>query len=490
MTRTGKEYLESLRDGRVVWLDGERVTDLPSHPAFRRSVGSVAQLYDMTHDAAWSDTLTTAGPEPDATMSRAYQIPRSADDLRARGRAFKLWSEATFGFLGRSPDYMASAVAGFATVPEVFAGSGFDGSANVLAHWRRMAAGDLYQSHTLVNPQYDRTRAPSESDAEDSPYLRVVAERDGGVVVRGAKMIGTAAAFGDEILVGVTQRMAPTEADHALSFSVPVATPGVTFISRKSYEGRAPSVFDYPLSSRFDENDALVVYDDVFVPWERVFAYRDPEVCHQQFWRTPAFLSFVHHSATRLWTKLEFLTGVAILVARANNTYDLPPVRMQIGRIMSWVNTAKALVVAAEDRCEPVPGGDGAVMPDRELCHAQLAVGPELYPKVINEIKLLAGGGLIQLPASFRDLLQPEEARLLGRYVRTPGQDSEQRIKLLKLAWDAVGSEFASRHDQYERFHHGSPHVVLPAIVREGDADGYADLARRCLDGYDLVDHS
>lgn len=486
MTRTGKDYLQALRDGREIWLDGERVEDLTTHPAFRRSVRSIADLYDMTHEPLHSEALTVALQGFDEPVSRAYQIPRTRDELRAKGRAFKQWSEASFGFLGRSPDYMASAVAGFAAAPGILEGASFDGSANMLAHWRRMAEGDLYQAHTLVNPQIDRTKAPSEQE-EDDLYLRVVQERDGGIVVRGAKMIGTAAALGDEIFVGVTQRMAPSEADYALSFSVPVSSPGVRFISRASYEAKASSVFDYPLSSRFDENDALVVYDNVFVPWERVFAYRDPEVCHLQFWKTPAFLSFIHHGATRFWTKLEFLTGVAILIARANNTYDLPPVRMQIGKLMAWLNTAKALVVAMEENCEPVPDGEG-VMPNREIAHAQLAIGPELYPKVLNEIKLLAGGGLIQLPSSYRDLLQPEVAGLLGKYVRSPGHDSERRIKLFKLAWDALGSEFAGRHDQYERFYHGSPHVYLPAIVRESDTEACAALAGKCLDGYDLVE--
>lgn len=479
MTRSGKEYLESLRDGRVIWLDGERVDDVTTHPAFRRSVQSISELYDMTHEPEFADALTV---DHDGTrILRAHQIPRTKDELKAKGRAFKVWSEATFGFFGRSPDYMASAVAGFAAVPSVFQ-SEFDGSANILAHWERMATQDLYQAHTLVNPQIDRTKAPSEQE-EDDLCLRVVQERGDGMVVRGAKMIGTAAAFADEMLVGVTQRMAPSEADYAVSFSVPVATPGIQFVSRTSYEGRATSVFDYPLSSRFDENDALVVFDDVFVPWERVFAYRDPVVCQEQFWKTPAFLSFVHHGAIRLWTKLEFMIGVAILVARANNTYDLPPVRMQIGKLMAWVNTAKAVAIAIEDGAEPM--GD-AMAPNREMSCAQLAIGPDLYPKVLAEIKLLAGGGLIQLPASYRDLQHPEVSKLLNKYVRSPGHDAESRIKLLKLAWDALGSEFAGRHDQYERFYHGSPHVYLPALVREGDPESYAALARRCLDGYGL----
>jgi 4-hydroxyphenylacetate 3-monooxygenase len=151
--------------------------------------------------------------------------------------------------------------------------------------------------------------------------------------------------------------------------------------------------------------------------------------------------------------------------------------------MMSWVSTAKAVVVAIEEGAEPIAD---AVAPNREMSVAQLAIGPDLYPKMIAELKLLAGGGLIQLPSSYKDFRTPEVAKILNKYVRSPGHDAEARIKLMKLAWDALGSEFAGRHDQYERFYHGSPHVYLPALVREGHPENYAALARRCLDGYEL----
>ncbi|TCO45244.1 4-hydroxyphenylacetate 3-hydroxylase family protein [Actinocrispum wychmicini] len=480
MTRTGTEYVESLRDGREVWLDGERVKDVTIHPAFHNTIRSIAGLYDLTHEPALRDVLTV--PANGNRALRAYQIPRSRAELVAKRVAFKKWAEASFGFLGRSPDYMANAVAGFAAAPDVFRGDVFDGAANVLAHRSRMADGDLFQAHTLVNPQVDRTKAPSEQ-AEDDLYLRVVKERDDGVVVRGAKMVGTGALFGDEILVGTTQRLAPADADYALSFSVPVASPGVKLISRPSYEAAATSVFDNPLASRFDENDALVIYDNVFVPWEQMFVYRDVDVCNAQWWRTPAFVNFVHHGATRLWTKFEFLTGLAVLIAKANNTFGLPPVQAQIGRLMGWLNTMRSMVLALEAACEPI--GD-AVQPNKEISCAQLFVGPDLYPKVLNEIKLLAGGGLIQLPSSVRDLLNPESAPLLRKYIQSPGYAAEERVKLFKLAWDALGSEFAGRHEHYERFYHGAPHVYLSSIVREGDTETYERLAQSCLDGYQL----
>ena len=211
-----------------------------------------------------------------------------------------------------------------------------------------------------------------------------------------------------------------------------------------------------------------MIYENVFVPWERVFVYRDVELAFKQWWETPAFSYWIHQAATRYWTKLEFLAGLAIKVAKANNVLKVPLVQMQLGRVVTTVNLAKAAVLAMEDACEPVPGGDGAVQPNRAVAFAQRAWAPNAYVALIEEIKWLAGGSLIQMPASYRDLVHPEAGPLIERYVRSPGHTAEERIKLFKLVWDAVGSEFASRHEHYERFYHGAPYVNLPAAYREG----------------------
>lgn len=479
MTRTGDDYLESLRDGREVWLDGERIKDVTQHPAFRNTAHSIAQLYDLTHEPELKDVLTVGG------IHRAYHVPRSGEELVARRKAFKVWSEASFGFLGRSPDYIAAGIAGFAAKPEVFATESFDGTANVAAHHKRMAEGDLYQAFCITNPQIDRTK-PASSQEEPDLFLRVVAERDGGIVVRGAKMIGTAAVFGNEVLVGTIDPVAPQDVEYALSFSLPIDTDGMKFISRTSYEAGARSVFDNPLSSRFDENDSLLICDDVFVPWERVLVYRDPTASLMQWWGTPAYVNFVHQAATRFWTKLEFLSGLAILVAKANNTYALPPVQQQIGRMLGWTQMARAMVLAAEADFVRVDNKIGAVHIDPAIASTHRFLAGEVYPKVLAELKTLAGGGLIQLPASGADLLHPELGKYVAKYVRSPGTPAEQRIKLLKLAWDAVGSEFAGRHEQYERFYHGAPHVYLSMIARDGHPELAERLARACLEGYEL----
>lgn len=483
MTRTGRDYIESLQDGRTVWFDGDLVKDITTHKAFRNTVRSIAGLYDLTHDENTREILTVDVPEWGTRIHRAFHQPTDRAELVARRRAYQVFARASFGFLGRSPDYMASAVAGFAATPEVFHGKNFDGRSQLDAYYRRMAIGDLFQSHTIVNPQIDRTKPASEQE-EDDLYVRVVQEKDSGIVVRGAKMVGTGAIFGDEILVGTIEPLGPNDAPYALSFSIPVNTPGVTFVSRRSYEATARSVFDNPLSSRFDENDALLVCDNVFVPWDRVLVYQDVDTCYRQWWDTPTFANLVHHGATRFWTKLEFLTGIAILIAKANNTYALPPVAAQIGKLMGWLNTAKAFVLAMEADCDTT--STGVVYANEEMVHAHRFVAADLYPKVLAEIKLLAGGGLIQLPSSVDDLLNPELSPLLRKYVRSPGTDAEARIKLFKLAWDALGSEFAGRHDQYERFYHGAPHVYLPAVVRRGHPEVYEKLTQACLDGYTL----
>ncbi|WP_330173530.1 4-hydroxyphenylacetate 3-monooxygenase [Streptomyces sp. NBC_01498] len=481
MTRSGQEYLESLRDGRTIWLDGERVEDITLHPAFRNTARSFAGLYDLAHDSAHTPVLTRDGAH------LAYTVPRSYEDLVARRRAYKVWAEASFGFLGRTPDYMASGAAGFAAAPGVFTTDTFDGAANALAFHRRLAGGDLFPTFTITNPQ----GAPSPYDAaggtaQDDPVVRVVAEKDGGIVVRGAKMIGTAAVFGNEVVVGTIEPLAPRDVDRAVCFSIPLDTPGLSLISRVSYEGAARSVFDNPLSSRFDENDTLLVCDDVFVPWESVLTYRNVDASFGMWWRTPAYVNFVHQAATRFWTKLEFLSGLAILLTKSNGTHQLPPVTQAVGRLLGMVAQAKAFVLAAEASYEEVDEGRGGVMPGKDISLAQRIMAGELYPRAVQEIKLLAGGGVIQLPASGEDLLHPELGPLVRRYTGAAGRPAEDRVKLLKLAWDALGSEFASRHDQYERFYHGAPHVYLTQQAWEGDTASCERLAQSCLDGYAL----
>jgi 4-hydroxyphenylacetate 3-monooxygenase len=354
-------------------------------------------------------------------------------------------------------------------------------------HYERLRDNDLFQGHTIVNPQVDR-QAPPSRQTEDFLYVGVVDERDNGMVVRGAKMIGTGVVFCDETMVASIEPMGPDDAAYALSFSVPVCTPGVKCISRTSYERAATSVFDYPLSSRLDENDALIVFDDVFIPWERVFIYQDVDRSFRQWWETPSFTYMMNHGATRAWTKLEFLVGLGIKVTKANNTHRLAPVRAALGRMIAAVNVLKGLVMGAEANHERFPGAGDVVIPNRAMTSSYLAVGPTLYTQVLTELKTLAGGGLIQQPSSYKDFQASGVAKYVNRYLRSASAPAEERVKLFKLAWDAVGSEFGARHEQYERFYLGPPYAVEQEAFRAGNPSVCEALADAALSSYALAD--
>lgn len=488
MTRTGDQYLAALDDDREVWLDGQRIEGLAEHPAFASTARAVARLYDMTHHERFRDALTYVSPATGQRVHSAFLIPRSYDDLVARRTAMKLWSEATFGFLGRSPDYKASMWAGFAADPDFFDdGSGRDFAGNVVRHYEHLRDADLFQSHTIVNPQIDKTKAASDQE-EENLFVGVVDEQQDGIVVRGAKMIGTGAMLGDEIQVACIEPLGPNDQSYAISFSVPLSAEGVKVICRRSYATGAPSVFDYPFSTTLDENDALLVYENVFIPWDKVFVYRDVPRSFLQWWDTPGFNYMCTHGAIRFWTKLEVLTGVAIKLAKANNTYGLPPVRQALGRLLTWVETFRAMVLGAEAGYELARDGSGVVQPNRGITFSYRSLAPRVYPEVVGAIKELAGGGVIQLPATFRDLLTEGESDIVKRYIRSPGHPAEQRIQLFKLAWDLIGSEFGGRHEQYERFYLGPPYVVESDVLREAQPEVCEALVDAALESYSIED--
>ncbi|WP_327154041.1 4-hydroxyphenylacetate 3-hydroxylase family protein [Streptomyces tubercidicus] len=487
MSRTGESYLESLDDGREVWIDGARVDNVASHAAFRNSARTIGRLYDMQHAPSHRDILTYEVAETGERAHRAFQIPRSHDDLVGRRKAIKLWSEATFGYMGRTPDYKASMWAGFAAAPGVFGiHDGRDYGANVLAQYRHLRDGDLFQSHAIVNPMIDK-RKPGNEQADPFIMLGVVEERDDGIVVRGTKTVATGAVLGHEIQVGTIEPLGREDDDYALAFTVPLNTPGVKIIARRSYERDATSVYDYPFSTCFDENDATIIFEDVLVPWEKVFVYRDVRRSYLQWWDTPGFVFMCAQGATRLWTKLEFLTGLALKIAKMNGSYALPPVRMALGKLLAEVHGFRSLVLAAEANFE-VYDETGVVQPNRAITFAGRALGPSLYVSFVSQIRELCGGALIQLPASYRDMVDETEGELIRRYVRSPGGSSDQRVQLFKLAWDVLGSEFGSRHEHYERFYLGAPYAFLPTLLSEGHPEVCETLVDAALESYSIED--
>jgi 4-hydroxyphenylacetate 3-monooxygenase len=482
--RTGRDYLASLNDGRNVFIDGGRASDVSTHPAFREAARSIAQLYDVTADPANRELMTFVSPKTGEPVSKSHLIPRSIDDLVARRKALWRLSEESFGFMGRGPEHVAGFFAAFAGAPSVFARGPQRLYDNVVRFYERMRDESLYVAYTIIPPQIDRSK-PAHQQADPTLYAGLTREVDGGIIVRGGQMLGTGAAIADYVHLSCILPLRPGDENYALSVVVPCNDPGIKIYSRRSYAEAANSMFDYPLASRFDETDSLVVYEDVFVPWEHVFICRDIELTRASFFETAAHALGNNQAQVRFAVKLKFLTGLARCVAEMNGSIDLPPVQGALGDIAGIAATVEGLVLAQE--AHATIDVDGVARPGNQELYANMIVQGKRYDELLLQIRDLCGGGLIQLPSSIEDYRNPEIAADLERYVQSPGMSSQERVKLLKLAWDAIGSEFAGRHLQYEMFYSGAPFITKSHMYRTYDFPGAKELVRKALEGYDAA---
>ncbi|GAA4617338.1 4-hydroxyphenylacetate 3-hydroxylase family protein [Saccharopolyspora hordei] len=451
--RTGADYLASLDDGRVVLVDGEQV-DVTTHPAFAPVARTIAELYDIAAEPG--SGMQCTAPETGATANRVFGIPRSREELKLRREAIETWARHTHGWVGRSPDHVGTFLAAFAAHPEVFA----DFSANVMAFHRRLLAEDLYVSYAIIPPQVSRATNASGWEGE---YLQVgvVRETEEGIVVRGSQMLATGAAIADEIFVSCIKPLGPDDQDFALGFVVPAAAPGLKLLCRRPYAPAATSAFDYPLTSRYDEPDALVVFDDVLIPWDRVFVNRDTAGVRRQFFDTGAHVLGNWQAQIRFATKLKFIAGVARRVTQVNGVDKIPSVQEKLGELAALVSGVESAVLAAEYTA--TEDDAGMWLPGKRALYGSMGLQSETYPRVLAILRDLVGGGVLQLPSSARDLTSPLTSGDVERYVQSPGVSSAERVKLFKLAWDIVGSEFGGRHQQYELFYAGAPFVVKGA---------------------------
>ena len=480
----GKQYLESLNDGRVVFLNGERIKDVTTHPAYRNAARSYARMYDALHDPKTSSILTTTTEYGDKTH-KFFKTPKSAQDLLESRDAIAEWSKMSYGFMGRTPDYKGSFIGHLDAYADYY--KGFEDNARA---WYKKATKDLpFINHTVVNPQMDRSKPLHENK---DVFVRAVAEKDDGIIVSGAKMVGTAAALTHYNFVANMQvRMGEEDKSHALVFFVPMNAPGLKMISRQSYELQAAtngSPYDYPLSSRFDENDAVIVLDNVFIPWEDVLAYKDLDIANN-FAADSGFANrFTFHGVTRLAVKLDFMAGLLLKATEAAGTKDFRGVQAQIGEVIALRNMIWGISTAMATN--PDKGINGVAVPNGALGSAYRVLGPMTWVKVKNIFEQVVAGGLIQLPSSSRDFLNPEIRPYLDKYYRGTGIDAENRVKLLKMVWDTIGTEFGGRHELYEVNYAGNQDQVrLDTLFQAqgtGNVDYFKSFVDSALQDYDL----
>lgn len=481
---TGSEYLASLDDGREVWYDGARVKNVAAHPAFRTAARSVARLYDQLHDPALADQLLLVDHEG-VTTHKFFAPSRSAAELLAARDAIAVWQRASYGWMGRTPDYKASFMAQLAVSHDYYGEYG----ANALAWYRKCASRCLFMNHVLIDPPVDRAKA--RVDVRDV-YLSVDRDDGRGIYVSGAKMVATGSALTHATFVavnsGTAARMAKgRDEDMALVFIVDMHAPGVRLLSRPSYEVSAVSPFDAPLASRFDENDAVIIFDQAFVPWENVLIYRDVERTQGFYTQSGFFGRYNLQAAVRLAVKLEFCAGLLMHGADAAGTGEFRGVQAAIGELVAlrelqWgLSTLMAL--------DPEPAAGGSVVPRLQTAAANRIQMTGTWQRVRELFEVTLAGAPIYTISSVRDLHVPELEPLITRYFRGTGIDAERRIKLFKLVWDALYSEFAGRHALYERNYAGNQDQQridsLTFARLRGDEARYRGLVDQCLADYD-----
>jgi 4-hydroxyphenylacetate 3-monooxygenase len=477
--KNGDDHRRSLQDGRTVYLDGKLVGDVTVHPAFRNSVQSSCSLYDYQAQAENVERMTfdIGGGR---RANRAWQTPRTYAELVERRQALVSWAEQHHGFMGRSPDHVASAILGQYMGLPLFEKHGAKRARALQDYVEYARRNDLFLTYVIINPQANRAKDWGAQGAEDL-VAGLVDEDHEGITVRGAKMLGTSSIMANEVFVANLQPLKPGEEKLALSFAIPMNTKGLKVLSRKSFEAHAVSRFDNPISSRYDENDALIYFDDVKVPWERVFVYKDTDMCRAQFHDTPGHTMQNYQAQIRLSVKMKFLAGLARKIADTIGTTSMPAVAEKLGLL-----AAKAAMVESMLWGMEAAGGlwGGYYVPNKHMMYTSQVITQELYPQFINTIRELAGGALIMLPSSVDDLANPELATIIQKTQISPAMGWEDRVKFLKLAWDAIGSEYASRHVQYEMFYAGAQFVTCAHSFRTYDWPGATAMSERLMSSY------
>ena len=483
---TGREFLESLRGPREVWLYGDRVKDVTEHPAFRNPARMLARLYDALHDPATRDVLTCPTDTGSGGFTHRYfRAPTSAEDLVAARDAIAAWARLTYGWMGRSPDYKAAFLATLGANAEFY--SPYQENAR---RWYRAAQERvLYMNHAIVHPPVDRHRPP---DEVADVYVHVERETDAGLIVSGAKIVATGSALTHYNFLAQPSTAGNVTKALAATFLVAMDTPGVKLICRPSYAMTAEvmgSPFDYPLSSRMDENDAILILDQALVPWENVFIYEDVAKSNSFFPQSGFFPRAMLQGCTRLAVKLDFIMGLLLKAADVVGSGGVRHVQTSIGEAMAWRNLFWGLSDAMART--PVAWAGDTVLPNPEYAQAYRLFSTIAYPRVKELTESILGSGLIYQNSHAVDFRTPALRPYLDKYLRaSDGSGAVGRIKVMRLLWDAMGTEFGGRHELYERNYAGAPETIRfltwQMAQTNGDADRFKAFAEQCMAEYDL----
>jgi 4-hydroxyphenylacetate 3-monooxygenase len=466
---SGAQFKKSLQDGRAVWVDGRRIEDVTEDPTLGPGISLLAEMFDAQHDPAHQDATTYIDESGDR-VTRAWQVPRTLEELRDRRKLIEYTTRKTAGTFGRPPDLGPLIGVGMLARKPLFADSSntersFADNIDSFVRFGRRA--NIIAAEVLADPQTNRGEASGESPG----LLRVVRHDDDGVYLRGAKSVGSIAAQANEIIF--TNLLRPDLPPEACVWaSIPVATEGLKLICREGVTRAGTDPYDHPLAHKGEEADQFIIFDDVFVPNERLFNVGDPELLKLY---GPVTVWAHWHILTRLWVKAEIFVGTAQLVVDALGTAKYPQVRSHMADLMQYAHSLKAFVLAAENLATLTEGG--VMAPEVTLLTAGRLYSIEHYPRIIHLLQELCGQGLVMRfqKAAFDN---PEVGPLLDELL--PGNDISARDKnrLMNFVWDLTTDSLAGRVELFENVNATPAPFLKERLYGEYDRSKAVDVAR------------
>ncbi len=473
---TGADYIQRINQlNNEIWFDGEKVEGLLSeHPAFKGLLQTKAALYDLQHDPKIKNEMTFTSPLSGEPVGVSYLQPKTKEDLQKRRKMIEHWARHTNGILGRSPDYLNSVLMSFASSTPLLEGKENCFPENIQAFYELARENDLTLTHTFVSPQVNRSQFYIEK-TEEPIAAKIVEKNEEGLIIKGARLLATQGGLTDEVLVVSGSRFLFNE-DEAFAFAIPSNTKGLKFICRDAFIG-GDSIFDHPLSSRYEEIDSTVVFDNVLVPWERVFFYRNEKVA-ASFLTQSSFHHFAKYQALiRQIVKTEFILGIAELLTKTINVSDYQHIQEKMAEIIIGLETMKALVERSENNA--ALSEFGYMCPDLHSLKVAGSIFPKIYPRFIEIIQIIGASGMINLPTenAFHSTIRAD----LDHYLQAANTNAEERVKIFRLAWDLTMSSFGTRQTQYERYFFGDPIALSGDLYKTYPLQQYVDNVVRFL---------
>lgn len=474
---TGNDYLNRIDKLQTnVWIDGHPITgNISEHAAFKGIMKSQAALYDLQYDTNLKEVMTYQSPMTGHRIGMSYLQPKTKEDLAKRRVMVQHWAKSNNGMMGRSPDYMNTVLMALASSVDLLKGKENCFPENVLSFYEYARENDLSMTHTFINPQVNRAQFYFE-ETEEPIVAKVVGKNEAGIIVKGARLLATQGGITDEIIVisagGVYDKA------NGFAFSIPSNSEGLRFVCRESFVG-GDSTFNYPLSSRYEEMDAVVVFDNVLVPWARVFYYDNMEVSNR-FMGSSSFQSFtLHQVVSRQIVKTEFVLGVVQSIIDTINIGEYQHVREKVSEIIIALETMKALVIKSEVEAEIDDWG--FMRPDRMTLQIASNTFPRVYPRFAEIIQLLGASGLMSIPT--KNAFQSTIRKDLDQYLQSKAKNAEDRVKVFRLAWDLTMSSFGTREILYERFFFGDPIKLSSELYSSYDKKSFVKRVEDLLEG-------